>query len=334
MIASDDQPWVTETVKTWKRRRQREYSKNKISLKYRQINQVYQLKIKEAKKRFKRRTIDCIKDGNKSQWYSKLKWISSYDQQKTETITVEEINHLEDDQQGEAIADSLAAISNNYTSLQTKDITFQDIPEGSYPQFTQTEIRRYIENIKTKKSTVLGDIPARILKECAEHLSIPVRDIINKSILTGNWAKIYKKEVITPIPKVFPPETVDQLRPIASLLNMNKIQEKVIAEMVIEDMEKYLDPSQYGNRKETSIQHYLVKLLHRILASVDNNSRNEINAILCSFVDWRQAYSRQCHLLGIQSFQKNGVRPALIPLLASYFQDREMTVKWRGHISK
>ena len=71
---------------------------------------------------FKRRTIDDIKQSNKSQWYSKLKWISSLDQQKTEQIQVDEINHLSDVEQGEAIADSLSAISNQYSSLRTEDI--------------------------------------------------------------------------------------------------------------------------------------------------------------------------------------------------------------------
>ena len=104
--------------------------------------------------------------------------------------------------------------------------------------------------------------------------------------------------------------------------------------MVIKDMEDNLDSSQYGNRKHTSIQHYLVKLLHRILATVDRNPRYEIHAVLCLFVDWRQAYSRQCHLLGIKSFQQNSIRPALIPLLADYFKDREMQVKWRQRLSQ
>ena len=52
------------------------------------------------------------------------------------------------------------------------------------------------------------------------------------------------------------------------------------------------------------------------------------------FVDWKQAYSRQCHTLGVQSFLKNGVRPSLIPVLISYFEDREMRVKWHGKMSK
>ena len=248
-IASDDQPWVTEEVKRWNRKRQREYSINKRSDKYFFLNQKYQEKLSKAKKSFKRKMIDDIKTSNKSQWYSKLKWISSYDQQKHEDLIVDEISHLPDDQQGEAIADSLASISNEYSPLRTEDIEFEPIPGNSFPQFSIHEIQRYLENIKTKKSTLLGDIPAIVIKECSQYLCTPVRDLINKSILAGKWAKIYKQETITPIPKAFPPETINLLRPIANLPNLNKTQEAVIAEMVIKDMEEHLDPSQYGNRK-------------------------------------------------------------------------------------
>ena len=77
----------------------------------------------------------------------------------------------------------------------------------------------------------------------------------------------------------------------------------------------------------------MVRLLHRIVSNIDINCKGEINAALCMFIDWKQAYSRQCHTLGVKSFLKNGVRPALIPILISYFQDREMKVKWHGLVS-
>ena len=104
--------------------------------------------------------------------------------------------------------------------------------------------------------------------------------------------------------------------------------------MVVADMQEKLDPSQYGNQKHTSIQHYLVRLLHRVLTSLDKNSKGEVNAMLCMFVDWKQAYSRQCHTLGVNSFINNGVRPSLIPILISYFEDRQMRVKWHGKLSE
>ena len=109
--------------------------------------------------------------------------------------------------------------------------------------------------------------------------------------------------------------------------------EKLLAELIIADMESKLDPTQFGNQKGISIQHYLVQVLHRILSVVDNNSRRETVAIVANLIDWNNAFPRQCPKLGIQSFIENGVRPALIPVLINYFQDRKMSVKWHGHRS-
>ena len=99
-------------------------------------------------------------------------------------------------------------------------------------------------------------------------------------------------------------------------------------------MKEKLDPTQYGNQKNKSIQHYLVHMMHRIVTSLDRNTKGEVNAVLATFIDWKSAYSRQCHTLGIESFIRNGVRPSLIPLLISYFQNRRMRVKHHGIISE
>ena len=61
--------------------------------------------------------------------------------------------------------------------------------------------------------------------------------------------------------------------------------------------------------------------------------KNEKKAILATFVDWKEAFPRQCPKLGIESFTKNGVRPSLIPTLISYFQGKFMKVKWKNEFS-
>ena len=93
-------------------------------------------------------------------------------------------------------------------------------------------------------------------------------------------------------------------------------------------MEDKMDPSQYGNQKGLSIQHYLIRMIHRILGSLDNNSKGDTFAVIANLIDWNNAFPRQCPKLGIDSFIENGVRPALIPVLVNYFQDRQMDVKW------
>ena len=75
-------------------------------------------------------------------------------------------------------------------------------------------------------------------------------------------------------------------------------------------------------------------MLHKILTSLDVNSESKSIAVLLQMVDWSQAFDRQSHKLGIKSFIENGVRPSLIPILISFFQNREMTVKWKGLLSK
>ena len=103
--------------------------------------------------------------------------------------------------------------------------------------------------------------------------------------------------------------------------------------MIISDM-KGLDPSQFGNQEGISIQHYLIKLIDRVLEATDKKTKNGSVAVLATLVDWKEAFSRQCPKLGIESFIENGVRPALIPMLINFFQGRQMKVKWHGVLSK
>ena len=120
------------------------------------------------------------------------------------------------------------------------------------------------------------------------------------------------------------------MRIVSGLLNFDKVMEKMIAEVMIADMKPKSDPSQYGNERKVSIQHYLIKMIHRILTVLDNNSRRETFAVIANLIDWNSAFPRQCPTLGVQSFIDNGVRPSLVPLLVNYFQDRQMTVTWHG----
>ena len=98
---------------------------------------------------------------------------------------------------------------------------------------------------------------------------------------------------------------------------------------MIKDMSPQIDPSQYGNSNNTSIQHYLMKMINEILYSTDDGQ----HAVIACFIDWNEAFPRQCHKLGMEAFIKMGVRPALLPCLVNFFQDRKIKVKWKGLLS-
>ena len=134
-------------------------------------------------------------------------------------------------------------------------------------------------------------------------------------------------ETITPVPKVRPTVTVGDLRPISNLFSYCKVGEKIICEMIVDDMVKKMDPAQFGNMKNTSLQHYLISLLHRITSTLDRKSKGDIFTACVTLHDYSQAFSRQCHRLGVQSIIDNGLRPSLIPLLINYFQGRRCKIK-------
>ena len=49
--------------------------------------------------------------------------------------------------------------------------------------------------MKTNKSTVPGDLPAKLIKMFAAYLAEPLTDIINSGLKRGEYPQVYKKEI-------------------------------------------------------------------------------------------------------------------------------------------
>ena len=73
----------------------------------------------------------------------------------------------------------------------------------------------------------------KLIKLFAAYLAEPLTDIINTSIRRGEYPRIYKFEVSTPVPKQFPPQSVSHLRNISGLLTFDKVMETLISELMI-----------------------------------------------------------------------------------------------------
>ena len=152
--------------------------------------------------------------------------------------------------------------------------------------------------------------------------------ILNFGISEGQYPNIWKFETITPVPKIFPPQKISQLRKISGLKDFAKICDGFLAQFITSDMLPHMDPAQYGNQKGLSAQHYLVKMLHQILTATDKNSKEEAKAVIVEMVDWEAAFDRQCQQKGILSFIRNGVRKPLIPILIFPKKRNGCQVEW------
>ena len=88
---------------------------------------------------------------------------------------------------------------------------------------------------------------------------------------------------------MYPPVNIDDLRKISGTKNLSKIYEALLSDTLIGDMFTNIDPSQFGNEKGLSIQHYLVKMVKQILTILDTNNAEEKYAVLAQMEDWSKA---------------------------------------------
>ena len=326
-FSNNDQPWMNCKLKDLDRKRRRVYRKERRSESWKSLNKEFKKQIKAAKANFYSETVKDLKMKKPGQWYSCLKRIASKDQGRFQT-NIEEINHLSDQDQADEIANKFASIPNSYDALEDGDINVPEFTEKDIPQIRPAKVWKMLSRIKTNKAVIEGDFPPKLVKMFAPYLAEPLADIINAGIQRGEYPNIYKCEISTPVPKKFPPKSLSDVRNISGLMTFDKIFENILSEMMIKDMEPHMDNSQYGNKKGASIQNYLINMLHKILTELDD--KGEPTAIIASFIDWNNAFPRQCPKLGIKSFLRNGVRASLIPILINFFQNRQMSVKWHG----
>ena len=96
-----------------------------------------------------------------------------------------------------------------------------------------------------KKSLGPNDFPKRILKEFAPELATPFSNIINCSLKTGFFPAAYKIAEIVPIPKINPPHSLSDLRPISKTPIGGKMIEKALMSELEKDIKGKLDRNQF-----------------------------------------------------------------------------------------
>ena len=133
----------------------------------------------------------------------------------------------------------------------------------------------------------------KLIQFFSEELSNPLCNLINSMFISGVYPKIWKRELITPIPKQYPAPTVNKLRPISGIFCFAKIADKILANFMIRDMAKNRDIAQFGNEKGLSTNHYLINMIHKIVLSLDRVTNSKKMAVILNMIDWSQAFERQ-----------------------------------------
>ena len=92
-VSTDDYPWYNDKLKHLKQLKCREFIKQRSSEKWHKLNKVYKTALTNSKTKLCKGIVKDIKLSNPSQWYSKLKQICSFDQERYEPMVCDEIKN-------------------------------------------------------------------------------------------------------------------------------------------------------------------------------------------------------------------------------------------------
>ena len=151
--------------------------------------------------------------------------------------------------------------------------------------------------------------------------------IFNSITETLEYPRQWVQEEQTPIPKSYPPQTIDDIRNVSKTAFFSKCYESFIGDWLLPFVDPYLDPGQCGGLKGSSITHYLVKFLH--YAHLDLN-KIKSHAVLMACVDMSKAFNRTSHQLLIQDLFDMHVPGWLLLIIISYLTERSMILKYKG----
>ena len=199
-----------------------------------------------------------------------------------------------------------------------------------YPTYQGKKVESKISKAKKTKGGVPGDIPAKLVKEFGPELAPPLSQLFRKIATTGKWPKRWRLEQGLPLKKTPNPITEDDLRIISLTPFFSKTFEQIVLDWLLEHVSEQIDPFQYGGRKGTSSNHYLIDLITFILY---NQDLPESRAVLATMVDFSKAFNRQNHLILVTKLSDMGVPGWLLKIVIGFLEERQLIVTYNGATS-
>ena len=209
-------------IKSLHRKVQREFYKHRQSEKWRGLKKKFKRMKRKAIKCFYSKFVTDLKVSEPGKWYKMAKRIGAIDQMNSGEISVDELEGLSNQVCAERIAQSFAAVSQEYSPINLNALPCYR-PTNKPLQVEEHEVHKKISKLKDTKSTFHLDLPNKVRKEFSVDVTAPLTDIINTSLRDGEYPQLWKYEYVTPVPKVTHPKTMKELRKISSTSDFSKV---------------------------------------------------------------------------------------------------------------
>ena len=169
----------------------------------------------------------------------------------------------------------------------------------------------------------------RMVKICDESLVIPLFNIFQFSLETGNFPSYWKRSIIVPVHKKGNKDLINNYRPVSLLPLVSKTHEKCIYDTLYNYFEgnDLFYKSQSSFRKGDSWVSQLLSITHEIFQGFDANPSLDTCEI---FLDISKAFDRVWHEALIFKLRSYGISDSLLPLFNSFLSRRVQRVVLNG----
>jgi hypothetical protein len=238
----------------------------------------------------------------------------------------------------ERFADYFSKISQEYLPLDINrlsesvrnklqaPVNIREIPKIEAYQVWET-----MKKGRKTKSSVPGELPARLRHEFGPELAEPAAIIFNQIASTGIWPDHWKEGSAIPLKKVPDPKDEAERRLIEITHYLSLQMEKIVLQWLLGYISEKLDRDQFGGAKGHSVAHYLIEIMNFVLY---NQDLSEPVSTMLTAVDLHKGFNKVSHQKTITILATDMEVPGwLLRIVANYLSGRSLKIRYSNETS-
>ena len=197
----------------------------------------------------------------------------------------------------------------------------EDSKAFSHFKIRNGTVKRLLKNLKATKATGSDDIPAILLKECADCLHKPLSRIFRLSLRHGYFPDDWKIANVVALHKKKSKSDPANYRPISLLAIVSKVFETVVASHLKKFIAPRLNPKQFGFRPGHTSLDLLTDLTQRWTDTLEK--QGEVRAVA---LDISKAFDKVWHEGLLYKLSRFGISKSVLSWFTSYLANRTQRV--------